>query len=47
MERKHKKVKGKRRRRRVGGAHHLNEAVIRTHWLVDIEGSVERNTLEH
>jgi hypothetical protein len=46
MERKRKKVKGKRRRR-VGCAHHLNEAVIRTHWLVDIEGSVGRNTLEH
>jgi hypothetical protein len=30
MEREHKKAKGKRRRRRVGGAHHLDEAVIRT-----------------
>jgi hypothetical protein len=28
MEREHKKAKGKRRRRRVGGAHHLEEAIM-------------------
>jgi hypothetical protein len=25
-------------------AHHLNEIVIRTHWRVEVEGSVGRDT---
>jgi hypothetical protein len=30
----------------VGSAHHLNEVVVRTHWQVDVEHGVERDTPE-
>jgi hypothetical protein len=32
------------RRRRVGSAHHLDEVVVRTHWRVDVEDGVGRDT---
>jgi hypothetical protein len=46
MEREHKKAKGKEEGK-SGGAHHLDEAIIRTHRQVDVKGGIRRNALEH
>jgi hypothetical protein len=37
----------KGRRRRMEGAHHLDEVIIRTHWRVGVKDGVGRDTPEH